>query len=160
MACLAQLVNVIAPIMTEKDGKAWRQPIYYPFLHVSRYGRGTALVPVLDSSKHDTKGYTDVNDVESIAVWNEEEDALTVFAVNRDLKDPIHFTCDLRSFEGYELVEHIEMVNDDLKAVNSPFGEAVCPHTVGGAELSDGILEVMLKKASWNVLRFEKRRLV
>lgn len=28
MACLAQLVNVIAPIMTEKDGgKAWKQTI-------------------------------------------------------------------------------------------------------------------------------------
>ena len=36
MACLAQLVNVIAPIMTEKDGgKAWKQTIFYPFMHAS-----------------------------------------------------------------------------------------------------------------------------
>ena len=32
IACIAQLVNVIAPIMTEPGGAAWRQTIYYPLL--------------------------------------------------------------------------------------------------------------------------------
>ncbi|GGE25883.1 hypothetical protein GCM10011391_00320 [Pullulanibacillus camelliae] len=41
IACLAQLVNVIAPIMTQKGGEAWKQTIYYPYLHASLYGRGT-----------------------------------------------------------------------------------------------------------------------
>ena len=40
MACLAQLVNVIAPIMTENDGAVWVQTIFYPYLYASRYGRG------------------------------------------------------------------------------------------------------------------------
>ena len=40
IACLAQLVNVIAPIMTEKGGEAWRQPIFYPYMHASVYGEG------------------------------------------------------------------------------------------------------------------------
>ena len=39
-ACLAQLVNVIAPIMTEKGGPAWRQTIFHPFAQMSRFGRG------------------------------------------------------------------------------------------------------------------------
>src|ERR687898_151128 len=30
IACLAQLVNVIAPIMTENGGPAWRQTIFWP----------------------------------------------------------------------------------------------------------------------------------
>ena len=42
-ACLAQLVNVIAPIMTETGGPAWRQTIFYPFAHFSRMGRGRVL---------------------------------------------------------------------------------------------------------------------
>jgi len=37
-ACLAQLVNVIAPIMTETGGPAWRQTIFFPFAHISRFG--------------------------------------------------------------------------------------------------------------------------
>ena len=43
IACIAQLVNVIAPIMTEPKGLAWRQTIYYPYYFASRYGRGEAL---------------------------------------------------------------------------------------------------------------------
>ena len=43
IACIAQLVNVIAPIMTEPGGAAWRQTIYYPYFFASVYGRGEAL---------------------------------------------------------------------------------------------------------------------
>ena len=42
-ACLAQLVNVIAPIMTETGGPAWRQTIFHPFAHISNFGRGRVL---------------------------------------------------------------------------------------------------------------------
>src|SRR3546814_20496344 len=42
-ACLAQLVNVIAPIMTETGGPAWRQTIFHPFAQASRHARGNAL---------------------------------------------------------------------------------------------------------------------
>ena len=35
IACIAQLVNVIAPIMTEPKGAAWRQTIYYPYYFAS-----------------------------------------------------------------------------------------------------------------------------
>ena len=47
VACLAQLVNVIGPIMTEPGGPAWRQTIFYPFAHASRYGRGRVLRSVI-----------------------------------------------------------------------------------------------------------------
>jgi alpha-N-arabinofuranosidase len=42
VACLAQLVNVIAPIMTNQDG-LFRQTIYYPFAWALQYARGNAL---------------------------------------------------------------------------------------------------------------------
>ena len=71
MACLAQLINVIAPIMTEHGGGACRQTIFYPFLHASLYGRGMALQPVVMSPKHDTKDFTDVPYLETVAVFNE-----------------------------------------------------------------------------------------
>ena len=37
-ACLAQLVNVIAPIMTETGGPAWRQTIFHPFAAFQPHG--------------------------------------------------------------------------------------------------------------------------
>ena len=39
-ASLAQLVNVIAPIMTEPGGPAWRQTTFFPFAVMSRLARG------------------------------------------------------------------------------------------------------------------------
>ena len=43
IGCLAQLINVIAPIMTEKGGKAWKQTIFYPYMYASLLGRGATL---------------------------------------------------------------------------------------------------------------------
>ena len=97
MACLAQLVNVIAPIMTANGGGAWRQTIFYPYLHASLDGRGKVLVPLIESTKHDTKDYTDVPDLEAVAVLQDETGELTVFAVNRSLAEPLPLELDLRS---------------------------------------------------------------
>ena len=47
--CLAQLVNVIAPIMTETGGPAWRQTIFHPFAHFSNLGRGRVLRTQINS---------------------------------------------------------------------------------------------------------------
>ncbi|NLM13416.1 MAG: alpha-N-arabinofuranosidase [Epulopiscium sp.] len=156
MACLAQLVNVIAPIMTETNGGAWRQTIFYPFMHTSKFGRGIALQPILKSTKHDTKEFTDVSDVEAIAVYNEENEEVTIFAVNRDLEESIEFECDLRSFEDYKFIEHISLESDDLKAVNSPVSQKVAPKFNTISRFDNGMLHVVLNKASWNVIRLGK----
>jgi len=155
MACLAQLVNVIAPIMTEQDGPAWVQPTYYPFLHVSNYGRGTALRPVLSCGKHDTRDFTDVSDVDSIAVFDEENEALTIFAVNRNLDHDTQFDCDLRDFPGYSLVEHISLTCDDLQARNSALAQKVQPRKEQPGSTEGGVYSGRLARASWNVLRFK-----
>ena len=157
MACLAQLVNVIAPIMTEENGPAWKQTIFYPYLHASKYGRGIALNPALRSSKHDTKEFTDVDDVVTVAVWDDEKDEVTIFAVNRDLEEDIPLEADLRTFEGYRVLEHIVLENDDMLAVNTAEHQAVLPKAVTDRdELVDGILTSRLGKASWNVIRLGK----
>ncbi len=157
MACLAQLVNVIAPIMTEENGPAWRQTIFYPYLHASRYGRGIALNTAQRVSRHDTKEFTDVTDVESTAVWNPDTQELTVFAVNRNLDFDITLESDLRGFPGYTLTQHIVLEHEDFKAANSPNSQAVSPKTANDRDEQNGaILNSRLAAASWNVLRLKK----
>ena len=58
IACLAQLVNAIAPISTVTGGGAWRQTIFYPFLHASRFGRGTVLDLAVKSPRYDNDSST------------------------------------------------------------------------------------------------------
>lgn len=156
VACLAQLVNVIAPIMTETDGAAWRQTIFYPFLHASRYGRGYALEPVVSTGTHDTAGHSNVTDIESVAVYNEEKDEVTIFAVNRNTLEDIPFEADVRGFEGYRVKEYSVMESDDMKLCNSAAGEAVRPRDKTDYALDGGIFSTVMKKCSWNVIRFGK----
>lgn len=158
VACLAQLVNVIAPVMTDPNGGgAWRQTIFYPYLHASLYGRGVALMPAIDSPRHSTSKHGDVTDIESISVYNEEKEEVTIFAVNRNLTEDVVLTTDVRSFEGYELAEHIVLENSDLKAANSFGQEIVAPKTTNQSGLSEGTLTSMLHAASWNVIRLCKK---
>ncbi|MDB4868405.1 MAG: alpha-N-arabinofuranosidase [Cohnella sp.] len=154
IACLAQLVNVIAPIMTENGGTAWAQTIYYPFLHASVYGRGNALVPLVQSPKYDTREITDVPYLETVAVHHEEQGEVTIFAVNRSLSEALSFEGDLRSFEKCEVVEHLVLENDNLKAVNTSIRpNNVVPHSAGDAQAEGTQVQARLSPASWNVIR-------
>ena len=155
MACLAQLVNVIAPIMTENGGAAWAQTIFYPFMHASNFGRGTALAPVVSCDKYSTAKAKDVPYVEAIGVLSEDKTGLTVFAVNRSLEESIDLTIDLRDFPGAALVEHLVLEHDDLKAVNTAKDpENVVPHGKGVTRTDAAEATATLNKHSWNVIRF------
>lgn len=158
MACLAQLVNVIAPIMTDAGGGgAWKQTIFYPFMYTSKYGRGVALLPVINVPKHDTATHENVTDVESVAVYNEENEEVTIFAVNRNLADDIELETDVRNFEEYHVVEHIVLKGDDFKMVNGYGAERVKPIETNHSTLDEGILKSLLHKASWNMIRMAKK---
>lgn len=159
VACLAQLVNVIAPIMTENGGGVFEQTIFYPYMHMSRYGRGTALISPIACGKHDTKEFTDVPDVDGIAVLSEDETELTVFAVNRDYEEDYHLDIDLLDFEGFAPCEHIEMAGFDLKQTNG-FQSAPVRPGEGQLPTMDGrTATARLRPLSWNVLRFKKQTL-
>ena len=160
IACLAQLVNVIAPIMTEKGGAAWRQTIFYPFMHASAFGRGVVLAGPVSSGKYDSKEYSGIPWLETVAVLNEEKEELTIFAVNRSLSESVELEANLFEMGNMKVIEHITLNNPDIKAVNSAAGEKVKPSVLSGAKLesSDGKsrLEARLPPASWNVLRLGK----
>ena len=152
IACLAQLVNVIAPIMTEENGPAWRQTIFYPFYLVSKYGRGVALQPVMSGDDHATSKHDHVTDVEAVSVYNEEKEQVAVFAVNRNTEENVEFDVDLRGFEGYKVIDFQAMEGTDMKAVNSAAGEAVKPAARSDYRLDGGIFTANLKPASFAVI--------
>ena len=153
IACMAQLVNVIAPIMTRPGGGAWAQTIYWPLQQASLYGRGTSLLPLLSCEKQDTSHFTDVPLVDTAAVL-QEDGSLAIFAVNRDLKEAAELECDFRAFGQFRSASHSVLHHDDVKAVNTendPY--QVMPHDVP-VSLKDG--KIVLPASSWNVIRLSK----
>ena len=108
-------------------------------------------------ARHATAKHDEITDVESVAVYNEEKDEVTIFAVNRNLEEDVELTTDVRSFAGYRIKEHIVMENDDLKAANMLTEQNVYPVNADDrSKLDDGVVTSVLKKASWNVIRLGK----
>lgn len=151
IACLAQLVNVIAPIMTETGGRIWAQTIFYPFMYTSRHGRGTALDASCECGSYSAGGKENIPYIDSAAVISENGGELAVFVVNRSLDESCTVDFILSGYENYRPAKHIAMEGGDLKAVNT----ADEPNNVMPAEkeISEGIT---LSPHSWNMIIFQK----
>ena len=157
VACLAQLVNVIAPIMTSDTG-AWRQTIFYPYMHASVYGKGTVLMTQIKAPVYESRTYGTVSTLDCVCIWDEEEEAVTIFAVNKDLEDDAEVSCDFRQFEGYQVEEHIVLTHDDMKAVNTEAApDTVSPIHSEASKLENGIFSTVFGRHSWNVVRLVKK---
>ena len=155
IACLAQLVNVIAPIMTETGGKVWAQTIYYPYLYASRYGRGKTLRTVNTCEKYTAGNGLLVPFIESSVILNEEKRELVLFAVNRNLEESMELELCFEDLGELTVAEHIELYCDDLKAVNTKENEAVAPKNLEVSSNPSTAHTVTLNRQSWNMIRFK-----
>ena len=156
IGCIAQLVNVIAPIMTSDTG-AWKQTTYYPFQHASAFGRGTVLNTIVKSPVYEAKTHGDAPYLDCVVVNNEEKEEVTIFAVNKDLEEDMEVTMDLRQFADYKIVEHIIMHDEDLKAENTEANPyRIKPESTGKSQIDGGILTALMQHKSWNVIRLAK----
>jgi len=153
IACQAQLVNVIAPIMTENNGRIWKQTIYYPYLHASLYGRGTAMNLVLESPRFDTKRFAGAPVLDAVAVESEDNQFLTFFALNKS-RETLETECNLRDYPGAHIEEMLVMTSDDPKKTNSADAPAaIVPRLSSAYTLDNNVLTVKLSPYSWNVIR-------
>ena len=154
IGCQSSLVNLLAAIMAEENGGAWRQTIFYPFMHASKYGRGTAMRVDLKSPSYSCERFGQQSSLLCTAVVNEETREITVFAINRDISSDVETDIDLRSFGTVELIEAITYSDKNRKRVNGPNeADNVVPRKIKDAVLENGIVNVTLDRVSWNVIR-------
>ncbi|MFJ9879248.1 alpha-N-arabinofuranosidase [[Kitasatospora] papulosa] len=154
VACLAQLVNVIAPIMTEPGGPAWRQTTFFPFAQAARYGQGQVLDVRVDSPTYGTAKYGEADLLHATAVRDPETGAVTVFAVNRSQDSALPLEVALAGLDLDRVVEHQVVADADPEARNTlAEPERVLPHPAEGTELAGGTLKAVLEPLSWNMIR-------
>lgn len=156
VACLAQLVNVIAPIFTKTGGGSFRQTIFYPFMMMSKYARGNALRPIVVCDKYDCKEFTDVPYLESIVTFDEENEEAAVFCVNRSMNEEIELDISLLDFDGYKAVAFDSMDGYDVLETNTFDNEKVKMHSNALPEENGKVTTATLKPLSFNVIRFKK----
>lgn len=159
VACLAQLVNVIAPVFTEPGKGAYKQSIYFPFRDISVYGRGTVLMPIVRTENKVTEAFGEVPAAIFSTIYNEENDEVTVFALNTNKNESSETEIDLSSFGKTEMIYRTELCGSDLNAKNSlESPDAVKTVAISPIQSENSIYAVTLKSASWNVLRFKVKK--
>ena len=158
IACLAQLVNAIAPILTQPGGAVLKQTIFYPFQQVSTLGRGAVLRPLLSSPRYETV-YGEAPILQLSAVYRAEQEEVTVFVLNCAQEEDVELTLDFRSFNTVLPCEHLVLTGPDLQAVNS-FTEPdkVVPRSLTLPSCEQKIVTAKLPGLSWNVLRFTTKK--
>ncbi len=147
IACLAQLVNVIAPIMTKTGGDVWAQTIYYPFMYTSQYGRGTAIDVLCDCEMYQAGTLGMVPYLESVAVLSKDDKQLCLFVVNRSMQEECELEVLFDDFSDMCVEKHVVLAGPDLKACNT----SEHPDNVVAleAEIQDTIV---LPPQSWNMI--------
>ena len=131
IACLAQLVNVIAPIVTTSNGLL-RQTIFYPYSWALQFARGAALKLLVESPEYEVTGMDHVPYVDVAATYNAEAKEISVFVLNRDLSKAREVELQWADHAPSRVIESLILTGDDLKASNSSeTPERVKPRPLG-----------------------------
>ena len=170
VAFLAQLVNAIAPILTETGGPAWRQTIFHPFAHFSHFGRGRVLRAAVDSPTYATDYFDprgneehryslpEVPYLKLAIVHDAATGRLNVLALNRSLDEQLELSIEARNFGELDAKLALTMSDDDLDAANTKDApDRVRPSALSGVTADKGKVQVSLPPASWNVFSLAVR---
>lgn len=154
-ASLAQLVNVIAPIMTEPGGPTWRQTTFFPFSITSRLACGQALDLVLDAPTYVTKEYGEVPLVDGVATHDSETGKTALFLVNRSVDQEIIVNASLVGLSSMNVEEAWTLTDSDVYAANTLDAPGrVAPKENHLVRISGEQLSITLPPVSWTAVAF------
>jgi alpha-N-arabinofuranosidase len=135
IACLAQIVNVIAPILTRRNGLLI-QSIYHPFALMAEHARGKSLRPALECPTYraGNRGEVPVLDV---AASLAEDGSLSLFIVNRSQTEDAELVVRVADAAVTEISGVDVLTGNDPKAANSWENPNVVTPQAGQARVSE-----------------------
>lgn len=154
IACQSLLLNNGGMFYTQIGGRLVKNPVFYPFQQVATYAKGVSLMDRITCPKIKTDHHGEVPAIQTASIFNEEENTLNIFIVNYDDKDDCTLTMDFRYFANIQMIEHLSM-DGDLTSINS-FNDPdkVKPRVNKITKVENGMVNVVIPKSSWNMLRF------
>ena len=154
LGCLAQLVNVIAPIMTNGSG-LFRQTIYYPYSWALHMAWGDALNVLAEAPEYEVSGMGRVPYLDVVATFSKEKGNASVFILNRDLEKAHQVDLVWEDTAPTRVISASVLTGSDLKAVNS-FGspKTVLPTELAKPTTSGGHTKFEVPARSYTVLQW------
>jgi alpha-N-arabinofuranosidase len=154
IACLAQLINVIAPIMTNSNG-FYRQPIYYPYNWALQYARGSVLNVLVESPTYDVAGMGPVAYLD-VAGTVGDDGRTALFLLNRDLVKARQVEVVWQEKAPGRISMSSVLTGTDLKAVNSfDAPQRVAPSTLEKVSNASGRTTIEVPPRSYTVVQWE-----
>jgi len=153
LACLAQLVNVIAPIMTNASG-LYRQTIYYPYSWALQFARGSALELLVESPAYEVSGMGAVPSVDVAGTLDVKEGNISLFILNRDLSKAHEVEVNWQDSSA-RLVSSLVLTGADLKATNTfDAPNRVVPQTGPKATTTNGRSQFEVPPRSYTAIQW------
>jgi alpha-N-arabinofuranosidase len=127
VACLAQIVNVIAPLTTSPTGLL-RQTIFYPYAWSLRFARGRVLELQVASDTYEIRADNlqpdfarndQVPFVDVVVTHDRENNEAAVFMLNRDLDGEREIVIDWADPTPARVLSCETLTGPDLKAINT-----------------------------------------
>jgi len=154
IACLAQLVNVIAPIMTNADG-LYQQTIYYPYSWALQFARGAVLDVLVESSTYPVGGMDQVAHLDVAGTLDRAGGKLSLFLLNRDLSKSHDLEVVWEDTAPARVMSGSLLTGEDLKASNSfAAPKRVVPQTFTAASASGDRTKFEIPARSYAVLQW------
>jgi alpha-N-arabinofuranosidase len=154
IACLAQLVNVIAPIMTNESG-LFLQTIFYPYSWGLHYARGTVLDLLVKSSTYEVAGMGDVPHLDAAGTMDSENKTVSLFLLNRDLTKAHTAEVVWEDAPPARMLTSYVLTGNDLKAVNSfAAPQNVAPQSFGAVTTTGGRSRFEVPARSYTVIQW------
>jgi alpha-N-arabinofuranosidase len=155
IACLAQLVNVIAPIMTNANG-LFRQTIFYPYSWALQYARGRVLNVLVESPTYDVAGMDAAPYIDAAATVSPEDGKTALFVLNRDLSKARQIEVVWEDRPGTRVITSQVLTGDDLKAVNGfDAPERVKPQAFEKPATSNGRTKFEVPPRSYTMIQWQ-----
>jgi alpha-N-arabinofuranosidase len=154
-ASQAQLVNALSPILTEKNGRAWRQTTFHPFALTSRYATGDVLRVDIDTPTYENARYGDSAVVDSVATYDAEGGELTVFVVNRSTDQSTRVSLATSGLGAVRVLGAQTLSHEDVHwRASADDAHIFGPEDNATVALdADGTVSVELPAVSWSVIR-------
>jgi len=154
LACLAQLVNVIAPIMTNSNS-LFSQTIYYPYSWGLQIARGEVLNVLADSPTYEVSGIGQVPYLDVTATFSKENGNVSLFILNRDLSNSHEVDVVWEDAPPTRVLKSTVLTGSDLKAVNSfDSPTRVVPQDLNKPVTSGGHTKFEVPPRSYSVIQW------
>ena len=152
----AQLVNVIAPILAEPNGPAWRQTIFHPFARMAELAKGQIMRTVVDSDKVETSRFGDADLVDVSVTWDEGTGRMALFLANRGLDGAADVEVRLGGFDAGSVIR-AEVLDVPMGLDRFAKNTLTLPNQVGlraldGVAAAGNKLTLTLPALSWAVV--------